>query len=88
MANPDGLLKPSMFVTATVDGEQLSTVHVPREAVIRGGGSDRVIVALGDGRFAPRSVTVGKEVGARLAIVDGLEPGVTPRPSEPTTASR
>jgi Cu(I)/Ag(I) efflux system membrane fusion protein len=75
VANPDGLLKPSMFVTATVDGEQLSTVHVPREAVIRGGGSDRVIVALGDGRFAPRSVTVGKEVGARLAIVDGLEPG-------------
>jgi membrane fusion protein, copper/silver efflux system len=75
VANPDGLLKPSMFVTATVDGEQLSTVHVPREAVIRGGSSDRVIVALGDGRFAPRSVTVGKEVGDRLSVVDGLQAG-------------
>ena len=75
VANPGGLLKPSMFVRATIDGEGLSTVHVPREAVIRGESRDRVIVALGDGRFASRSVTVGNAVGARQAIVDGLEPG-------------
>jgi Cu(I)/Ag(I) efflux system membrane fusion protein len=50
-------------------------VHVPREAVIRGGNIDRVVVALGEGRFRSRPVTLGIESGDRVAIRSGLEAG-------------
>ena len=35
----------------------------------------RPIVALGEGRFAPRRVTAGAESGERVAIVAGLAAG-------------
>jgi Cu(I)/Ag(I) efflux system membrane fusion protein len=50
-------------------------VHVPREAVIRGGTIDRVVVALGEGRFRSRPVTLGIESHDRVAIRSGLEAG-------------
>jgi len=43
--------------------------------VIRGGRTDQVILSLGDGRFSPREVKVGRESGESLAILSGLETG-------------
>jgi len=73
--NPDGLLKVNMWVTTHIALEGAPAIHVPREAVIRGQRGDRVVVALGDGRFTSRSVTVGRAEGDRLTILDGLERG-------------
>jgi Cu(I)/Ag(I) efflux system membrane fusion protein len=50
-------------------------VTIPRNALIRSGTEDRVVVALGEGRFAPRRVTAGAESGERVAIVEGLAAG-------------
>ena len=50
-------------------------VNIPRSALIRSGTEDRVVVALGDGRFAPRRVVAGAESGERVAIKDGLAAG-------------
>ena len=76
LQNPDGLLKDGMYVSARIDaGDSEPVVYVPREAVIRGGRTDRVILSLGDGRFSPREVKVGRESGESLAILSGLDTG-------------
>lgn len=75
--NPDGLLQPGAWATVTVRQEDAApVVQVPREAVIRSGKGDRVIVEE-DGRFRPRAVTVGHESEGRLAILAGLAQGET-----------
>ena len=50
-------------------------VNVPREAVIRGGSMNRVVVALGDGRYRAQPVRLGIESGDRVAIRSGLQAG-------------
>jgi membrane fusion protein, copper/silver efflux system len=76
LRNPGIALRPDMYVSAQITGpEEAPVVHVPLEAVIRGGRADRVVLALGDGRFATRKVTVGREAGDRVAILGGLSAG-------------
>ncbi len=74
--NEDEMLRPNMFARVTIHAEATGqVVHVPREAVIRGGTIDRVVVALGDGRYRSRPVTLGIESHDRVAIRSGLEAG-------------
>jgi len=69
-------LRPNMLANVTLVGEAgAAAVMIPRSALIRGGSEDRVVVALGDGRFAPRRVTVGPESGERIVIREGLAEG-------------
>ena len=71
-------LRPNMFSRVVIEAEGFGrVVHVPREAVIRGGSVDRVVVALGDGRFRAQPVRLGIESGDRIAIRSGLEAGET-----------
>jgi len=74
--NEGGVLRPNMFARVTIhsdaDGE---VVHIPREALIRGGTVDRVVMALGGGRFRARPVEIGIESGDRIAIIKGLSAG-------------
>jgi membrane fusion protein, copper/silver efflux system len=74
--NRDGALMPNLIVSAEISGAQSgAVVSVPLEAVIRGGREDRVVVALGEGKFAPRRVKLGRESGARVAVLEGLQQG-------------
>jgi Cu(I)/Ag(I) efflux system membrane fusion protein len=74
--NESELLRPNMFARVTIDGSGFGeVVHVPREAVIRGGRVNRVVVDLGGGHFRVKPVTVGMESGDRVAIRSGLEAG-------------
>lgn len=74
--NADLALRPNMFASITLEGQAREQVLVvPSEAVIRTGRSDRVVLALGGGRFRAVPVTVGKSDGARTEILDGLEDG-------------
>lgn len=69
-------LRPNMFASVLIHGKSTGDiVHVPREAVIRGGTMDRVVVDLGEGRFRSRQVRLGIESGDRIAIRSGLEAG-------------
>ncbi len=71
-------LRPNMFSRVVIEAEGFGrVVNVPREAVIRGGSVDRVVVALGDGRFRAQPVRLGIESGDRIAIRSGLEAGET-----------
>ena len=74
--NPDLLLKPNMFAEAYLyAGDEHVVLSIPREALIRTGTESRVIVALGEGRFAARTVEAGAEYGERIEIISGLEEG-------------
>jgi len=74
--NEDEMLRPNMFARVTIHAKDTGpVVHVPREAVIRGGNIDRVVAVLGEGRFRSRPVTLGIESGDRVAIRSGLEAG-------------
>ena len=69
-------LRPNMFARVAIEGDAFgNVVHVPREAVIRGGTVNRVVVALGDGRFKAQPVSIGIESGNRVAIRRGLSEG-------------
>ena len=59
-----------------IQGEPINNiVHIPREAVIRSGSSNRVVVAIGDGRYRSQRVWLGIEADDRIAIRSGLEAG-------------
>jgi len=62
--NPGGVLKPDMFANVRIEAEtRKGVLAVPEEAVIRSGRRNLIIVALGDGRFQPRDVTLGLDTG-------------------------
>jgi len=74
--NADEVLRPNMFARVTIYGDSTGdVVHVPREALIRGGSVDRVVIALGEGRFRSQPVQVGVESGDRVAILEGVTAG-------------
>jgi Cu(I)/Ag(I) efflux system membrane fusion protein len=76
LANPDGRLVPGMF--ATVDfasTPRRDAVLVPSEAVIRTGKRTVIIVARGDGRFAPADVETGIEGNGQTEILKGIRAG-------------
>ena len=74
--NADRALRPNMFASVVILGEDTADlVYVPREAVIRGGSVDRVVVALGQGRFRAQAVKTGIESGDRVAILDCVSAG-------------
>ena len=74
--NETEALRPNMFARVIIDGKSTGdVVHVPREALIRGGSVDRVVVDLGAGRFVSRPVEVGIESGDRVAIREGISAG-------------
>jgi Cu(I)/Ag(I) efflux system membrane fusion protein len=76
LADPPAGVKPNMLANVDLVGAAGGDVlTVPRSALIRSGAQDRVVLALGDGRFISRKVVAGAESGDRIAIVEGLQEG-------------
>lgn len=74
--NPGERLKPNMYADVTMHGRpSTNVISVPREALIRTGQSERVIVESGEGVFRPVLVKAGIESGDRVAILEGLSGG-------------
>jgi RND family efflux transporter MFP subunit len=75
--NPDGALKPGTFARARIVTDRIDkTLAVPFTAVQTRYGRSLVFVVR-DGKLAASEVKLGDRLGARVEIVDGLEPGVT-----------
>ena len=78
LANPNGILRPGMFVRAILHAQPAKpALLVPSESVIRTGRRNVVIVADGGGRFHPVPVEVGGDAGGRSEIIRGLTAGQT-----------
>ncbi len=71
--NPDYQLKPNMFAQVSIHANQSNrTKLVPKEAVIRTGKQDRVVLALGDGQFKSIEVDIGRVDTDSIEILNGL----------------
>ena len=76
LANPGRRLVPGMFATVNfAPARRKEVLLVPTEAVIQTGRRNVVIVAQGDGKFAPVDVEIGIEADGRSEIRKGLEAG-------------
>ena len=74
--NPGEKLKPNMYTNVKIyGGAKDDVIVIPIEALIRTGRSERVIIALGDGKFEAREVTSGIESGDYVEIRNGLDDG-------------
>ena len=74
--NEDGEFKPNMFAQIaihTTGDEQV--LLIPKEALIRTGNQDRVVLALGEGSFKSVAVSVGRYDSESVEILEGVRDG-------------
>jgi len=75
LPNPNGDLRPGMFITARVATDSTEVpLLVPKSALQTLEGKTVVFVLDEDG-FKPRPVTIGRQNGLQVEIVDGLKAG-------------
>lgn len=76
LPNPDGLLKPAMFGTAQLmAGSREPVIAIPDSAAIDSGIRQIALVALGEGRFEPRELRIGRRADGYLEVLAGLDEG-------------
>jgi Cu(I)/Ag(I) efflux system membrane fusion protein len=68
-------LKPGMYVDVTFDVRLGKRLAIPESAVLYVGDRRIVFVDLGDGRLAPREVTLGPRAGDSYEVLAGLAEG-------------
>jgi Cu(I)/Ag(I) efflux system membrane fusion protein len=75
--NPGLFLKPGMFATVELNAEiEPSALLVPDSAVLRSGEKNTVFVALENGHFEPREVTLGPRAeNNTYEVLSGLNEG-------------
>jgi Cu(I)/Ag(I) efflux system membrane fusion protein len=75
-ANADRRLQPNMYAHVALQATpQRDVLFIPNLALIRTGHSQRVIVALGGGRFDVCPVKAGSTSGNKVEILKGLRAG-------------
>jgi RND family efflux transporter MFP subunit len=75
LTNRGGRLKPGMFANVELKSRGRSGLVVPTNAVLDSGTDQVVFVALGDGLFQPRKVTIGRRLADSTEILEGLKEG-------------
>jgi Cu(I)/Ag(I) efflux system membrane fusion protein len=71
-----GDFKPNMFAQVTIHtSDTVPALLIPKEALIRTGNQDRVVLALGGGSFKSIAVTVGRFDNESVEILTGLADG-------------
>jgi len=74
--NPGSRLRVGMYATVIFEPVAAKdAIAVPSQAVLRTGERNVVIIALGEGRFAPREVLLGPQGEGFVQILDGLTDG-------------
>lgn len=75
LPNPNGIWRPGLFVTATVEVERSDVaIAIPRSAIEIVDGVAVVFVEDKDG-FEPRSVVLGRQGQKMVEVTEGLRPG-------------
>ncbi|MEQ8953646.1 MAG: efflux RND transporter periplasmic adaptor subunit, partial [Gammaproteobacteria bacterium] len=74
--NAEGLLKPNMYAQVVIQvASDTPVLAVPRDAVIRTGDQDRLVLALGDGYYKSIAVGLGRVTQEYAEILSGLNEG-------------
>lgn len=74
-ANANGELKPAMFGEVVLENAEREGLRIPEDAVIDSGSRKVVFVALQDGKFEPRQVSLGDSDGTGVEVISGLIEG-------------
>lgn len=76
LGNPDARLLVNMFADVTLaTGDKGPVVQVPQSAVIDSGDRQVVIRDLGEGKFAPQDVILGRQGNGMVEIRKGISAG-------------
>jgi Cu(I)/Ag(I) efflux system membrane fusion protein len=75
LKDPQGELRPDMFLDAAIRADLGTLLAVPREAVVDSGTRQVVFLDLGGGRLAARRVTLGVSAGDWVEVRKGLAEG-------------
>jgi multidrug efflux pump subunit AcrA (membrane-fusion protein) len=75
ISNPELLLKPEMFATATLSYELGESLAIPETAVMRTGQQTYAFRDAGDGRLVPTPIVVGERSDGYYQLVSGLGEG-------------
>lgn len=77
--NSAGSLRPGAYTDIVFEADPAETpdtqLSVPSQAVLRDSLGAHVIVALGEGRFEARDITIGESVRGRTEVLSGLSAG-------------
>lgn len=74
LPNPEGLLKPGMFLTVDLQRDRGNVLMAPEEAIVPEGDAQYIYEVV-DGTAVKRRVTLGRRVPGLVEITDGLEAG-------------
>ncbi|VAW40658.1 Cobalt/zinc/cadmium efflux RND transporter, membrane fusion protein, CzcB family [hydrothermal vent metagenome] len=76
--NKDLVLKPNMFTQVVIHIRTMEQLLlIPKQAVIRSGRSNRVVLALGEGKYKSIEVEIGIRDDNHVQVLSGLEVGET-----------
>ena len=75
LQDPDGQLKPDMYVNVSIDVDLGETVGIPQEAVFDTGTKKIVFVDKGQGLLEPRDVTLGPKADGYYELKSGVKEG-------------
>ena len=75
LANPDGKLKPGMFVDVSLTVPLGERLIVPKDAVLESGPRQIIFIRRGGGKLAWRQVKIGTRAGDWVEVVEGLTEG-------------
>lgn len=74
--NSNSLLKPNMYAQVIIQAKDTrNSIVVPKESVIRTGKQDRLVLALGEGRFKSIAITIGRVGEQYIEVLEGLKEG-------------
>lgn len=76
LPNPDGLLKPGMFLTVRLKEKRAPVVMISEQALVPEEGRQFVYVVAG-GRAQKREITIGRRSPGKVEVISGLTPGET-----------
>lgn len=71
----EGDIRPGLYADVMFETKSEQRLSIPTEAILHDADGEHVIVALGDGRFAPRDIETGIAGGGRTEVLSGLEEG-------------
>lgn len=73
--NPNGLLKSQQFTNGEIIVESKKAITIPKEAVIYGEKTNRVVVQKEVNQFEPRIITLGLHDRGFVEVLSGLKAG-------------
>ena len=72
--NKGHYLKPNMFAKLVISSDYKDdTLFIKREAIIRNGQMQRIVKALGEGRFKSVAIQTGVESGEFIEVLNGID---------------